>query len=173
MASDHWPIRFWGPLSALGVSLGVVTALVDQANKWWMLKVFDIEAKGSVAVTPFLDLVMVWNRGISYGLFQQGSALGQILLSGFAVVAVVALTLWLARMTSLIGAAGAGLVMGGAVGNAIDRLLHGAVADFFSFHAWDFYWYVFNVADAAIVAGVAGLMYDSIFNSHKKVSKTS
>jgi len=173
MASDHWPIRFWGPLSALGVSLGVVTVLVDQANKWWMLKVFDIEAKGSVAVTPFLDLVMVWNRGISYGLFQQGSALGQILLSGFAVVAVVALTLWLARMTSLIGAAGAGLVMGGAVGNAIDRLVHGAVADFFSFHAWDFYWYVFNVADAAIVAGVAGLMYDSIFNSHKKVSKTS
>jgi signal peptidase II len=128
---------------------------------------------GSVAVTPFLDLVMVWNRGISYGLFQQGSALGQILLAGFAVVAVVALTLWLARMTSLIGAAGAGLVMGGAVGNAIDRLVHGAVADFFSFHAWDFYWYVFNVADAAIVAGVAGLMYDSIFNSHKKVSKTS
>ena len=173
MASDHWPIRFWGPLSALGVSLGVVTALVDQANKWWMLKVFDIEAKGSVAVTPFLDLVMVWNRGISYGLFQQGSALGQILLSGFAVVAVVALTLWLARMTSLIGAAGAGLVMGGAVGNAIDRLVHGAVADFFSFHAWDFYWYVFNVADAAIVAGVAGLMYDSIFNNHKNVSKTS
>ena len=173
MASDHWPIRFWGPWSTLGVSLGVLTALVDQAHKWWMLKVFDIEAKGNVAVTPFLDLVMVWNRGISYGLFQQGSALGQILLSGFAVVAVVALTLWLARMTSLIGAAGAGLVMGGAVGNAIDRLLHGAVADFFSVHAGDFYWYVFNIADAAIVAGVAGLMYDSIFNSHKKVSKTS
>jgi len=172
MASDLQPIRFWGPLSALGVSLGVVTALIDQANKWWMLKVFDIEAKGSVAVTPFLDLVMVWNRGISYGLFQQGGALGQILLAGFAVVAVVALTMWLARMTSLIGAAGAGLVMGGAVGNAIDRLVHGAVADFFSFHAGDFYWYVFNVADAAIVAGVAGLMYDSIFNSHKKVSKT-
>ncbi len=173
MASDLLPIRFWGPLSTLGVSLGVLTALIDQAHKWWMLKVFDIEAKGSVAVTQFLDLVMVWNRGISYGLFQQGGALGQILLSGFAVVAVVALNMWLARMTSAIGAAGAGLVMGGAVGNAIDRLVHGAVADFFSFHAGDFYWYVFNVADAAIVAGVIGLMYDSIFNSHKKVSKTS
>ena len=164
---------FWGPLSALGLSLGTLTAIADQANKWWMLKVFDIEAKGSVAVTPFLDFVMVWNRGISYGLFQQGSALGQIVLAGFAIVAVIALTLWLARMTSAIGAAGAGLVMGGAVGDAIDHVVHGAVADFFSFHAGDFYWYVFNVADAAIVAGVAGLMYDSIFNSHKKVSKTS
>jgi signal peptidase II len=117
--------------------------------------------------------VMVWNKGISYGLFQQGSALGQIVLVCLAVAAVIGLTLWLAQMTSRIGAAGAGLVMGGAVGNAIDRVVHGAVADFFSFHAGDFYWYVFNVADAAIVAGVVGLMYDSIFNSHKKVSKTS
>ncbi len=75
-------------------------------------------------------------------------------------------------MTSVIGAAGAGLVMGGAIGNGIDRLVHGAVPDFFSFHAGDFYWYVFNIADAAIVAGVAGLMYDSLFNSHKKVSKS-
>jgi signal peptidase II len=173
MASDLWPPRFLGPFSTLGLSLGVVTAIIDQANKWWMLKVFDIEAKGQVAVTPYLDLVMVWNRGISYGLFQQGSALGQILLAGFAVVAVIVLILWMARMTSAIGAAGAGLVMGGAVGNAIDRVVHGAVADFFSFHVGDFYWYVFNVADAAIIAGVAGLMYDSIFNSHKNVSKTS
>jgi signal peptidase II len=164
---------FWGPASALGLSLAVLTALADQAHKWWMLEVYEIEAKGSVAVTPFLDLVMVWNKGISYGLFQQGSAVGQILLTGFALAAVIGLTWWLARMTSAIGAAGAGLVMGGAVGNAIDRMAHGAVADFFSFHAWGFYWYVFNIADAAIVAGVAGLLYDSLFKSHKKVSKTS
>jgi signal peptidase II len=173
MAFIPRPIRFWGPLSAFGLSLGALTAIADQASKWWMLKIFDIEARGQVAVTPFLDLVMVWNRGISYGLFQQGGTLGQILLAALAVAAVFGLTLWLARMSSVIGAAGAGLVMGGAVGNAIDRVVHGAVADFFSFHAGDFYWYVFNVADAAIVAGVAGLMYDSIFNSHKKVSKTS
>lgn len=172
MPEKIFPLRFWGPYSALGVSLGVISAIADQAHKWWMLKVFDIEAKGQVAVTPFLDLVMVWNKGISYGLFQQGSALGQIVLAGFAVVAVIALIVWLARMSCVIGAAGAGLVMGGAAGNAIDRVVHGAVADFFSFHAGDFYWYVFNVADAAIVAGVAGLMYESICSSHKKVSKT-
>lgn len=164
---------FWGPLSALGLSLGALTAIADQAHKWWMFKVFGIEAKGQVAVAPFLDLVMVWNKGISYGLFQQGGMFGQILLAGVAVAAVIALSWWLARMTTAIGAAGAGLVMGGAIGNAIDRLVHGAVADFFSFHAGDFYWYVFNIADAAIVAGVAGLMYESIFDSHKKVSKTS
>ena len=163
---------FWGPLSALGLSLGALSAIADQAHKWWMLKVFDIESKGSVAVTPFLDLVMVWNRGVSYGLFQQGAE-GQIVLAALALAAVIALTWWLARMTSVIAAAGAGLVMGGAIGNGIDRLVHGAVADFFSFHAWDFYWYVFNIADAAIVAGVAGLIYDLLFNSRKKVSKTS
>lgn len=164
---------FWGPLSALGLSLGVLIAISDQLLKWWMLKVFDIEAKGQVVVTPFLDFVLVWNRGISFGLFQQGGMVGQILLASVAVGAVIALTWWLASMTTTIGAVGAGLVMGGAIGNGIDRLVHGAVADFFSFHAGDFYWYVFNIADAAIVVGVAGLMYDSIFNSHKKVSKSS
>lgn len=163
---------YWGPSSALGLSIAALTAIADQAHKWWMLAVYDIEAKGVVAVAPFLDLVMVWNRGVSYGMFQQGNPLGQYLLAAFAAAAVIGLTLWLARMTSAIAAAGAGLVMGGAVGNGIDRLVHGAVADFFSFHAWGFYWYVFNIADAAIVAGVAGLLYDSIFSSHKKVSKT-
>ncbi len=172
MARDTSPSLFWGPLSTFGLSLAAITAIADQGHKWWMLKVFDIEAKGSVAVAPFLDLVMVWNRGISYGLFQQGSTWGQVILACFALAAVIGLTIWLARMTTFIGAAGAGLVMGGAVGNAIDRLVHGAVADFFSFHAWDYYWYVFNIADAAIVAGVVGLLYDSMFGSHKKVSNT-
>ena len=171
MAHKSGQRLFWGPLSVLGVSLGALSAIADQAHKWWMLKVFDIEAKQSVTVAPFLDLVMVWNKGVSYGLFQQG-AYGQILLACLALAAVIGLTWWRARMTSVIGAAGAGLVMGGAIGNGIDRLVHGAVADFFSFHAGDFYWYVFNIADAAIVAGVAGLMYDSLFNSHKKVSKS-
>lgn len=162
---------FWGPLSALGISVGVVSALIDQAHKWWMLEVYDIDAKEIVPVTPFLDLVMVWNRGISYGLFQQG-VLGQYLLSAFAVAAVIGLTIWLSQTTTKIGAIGIGLIMGGAVGNGIDRLVHGAVADFFSFHVGDFYWYVFNIADVAIVAGVIGLLYDSLFGSHKNVSKS-
>ena len=173
MPHDSGHRLFWGPLSALGLTLGAATAIIDQAHKWWMLLVYEIAGKGEVAVAPFLDLVMVWNRGISYGLFQQGSALGQILLACLAVAAVIGLTWWLALMTSRIGAVGAGLVMGGAIGNGIDRVVHGAVADFFSFHAFGYYWYVFNIADAAIVAGVIGLMYESLFDSHKKVSKNS
>lgn len=170
MSNENHAKLFWGPLSALGLSVGIVTALLDQGHKWWMLEIFDIDAKEFVPVAPFLDLVMVWNRGISYGLFQQG-ALGQYLLSAFAVAAVIGLTIWLSRITTKIGAIGIGLIMGGAIGNGIDRLVHGAVADFFSFHIGDFYWYVFNIADAAIVAGVVGLLYDSMFGSHKNVSK--
>lgn len=162
---------FLGPLSVLGLSIAALTAIFDQAHKWWMLEVYDIDAKEFVTVAPFLDLVMVWNKGISYGLFQQGAG-GQYLLAVFALVAVVALVLWLARISTAIGAAGIGLVMGGAIGNGIDRVVHGAVADFFSFHWGDFYWYVFNIADVAIVAGVIGLLYDSLFGSHKKVSKS-
>lgn len=173
MPHDQGRKLFWGPLSALGLSLGAATTIADQAHKWWMLLVYNIAEKGQVAVAPFLDLVMVWNRGISYGLFQQSGALGQLALAGLAVAAVIGLTWWLALMTSRIGAVGAGLVMGGAIGNGIDRVVHGAVADFFSFHAFGFYWYVFNIADAAIVAGVLGLMYESIFDGHKKVSKNS
>lgn len=171
MPAENRTRLLWGPLSALGLSIGVVTAICDQAHKWWMLEVYDIDTKDFVSVSPYLDLVMVWNRGISYGLFQQG-AFGQYLLSAIAIAAVIGLTLWLSRITTRIGAAGIGLVMGGAIGNGIDRVVHGAVADFFSFHVGDFYWYVFNLADAAIVAGVIGLLYDSLFGSHKNVSKS-
>src|SRR5680860_242460 len=107
-----------GPLSTLGLSIGVVTAICDQAHKWWMLEVYDIDTKDFVSVSPYLDLVMVWNRGISYGLFQQG-AFGQYLLSAIAIAAVIGLTIWLSRITTRIGAAGIGLVMGGAIGNGI------------------------------------------------------
>jgi signal peptidase II len=173
MASDTGRLRLWGRFSPLGFVIGALTLIIDQAHKWWMLNIYRIEAKGEVAITPFLDLVMVWNPGISYGLFPQGSAAGRYVLIAIAAAAVGALTAWLASVRSGVGAVGIGLVMGGAIGNAIDRALYGAVADFFSFHAFGFHWYVFNIADAAIVAGVAGLLYESLFGSHKKVSKPS
>lgn len=173
MSGSRLKERLWGPLSRLGLLVALVTAVVDQAHKWWMLHIYDIESKGTVAVAPFLDLVMVWNPGISYGLFPQNSTTGRFILIGIAILAIVALTALLARVRTSVGAAGIGLLIGGAVGNAIDRSVHGAVADFFSFHAFGFYWYVFNIADAAIVAGVIGLLYDSLFGSHKKVSKAS
>lgn len=161
----------WGKASPLGLGIAALTLAADQLHKWWMLHVYEIGAKGKVAVTPFLDLVLVWNRGISYGLFQQQSGLGQALLIGFAVLICLALTVWLARTHSCLVAAALGLIIGGALANAIDRAVYGAVADFFSLHAFGFYWYIFNIADVAIVAGVIGLLYDSLLGSHKKVLK--
>jgi signal peptidase II len=162
----------WGPLSPLGIGLAAVTLVVDQAHKAWMLGVYAIQDRGRVAVTPFLDLVFVKNTGISYGLLLQESRLGQWLLAGFAALAVVVMAWWLARgVTTRLVATSVGLVMGGAASNAIDRLWLGGVADFFSLHAFGFYWYVFNIADVAIVAGVLGLLYDSFMPSRNDAAK--
>ena len=159
----------WGPLSPLGLGIAVLTVLADQANKAWMLYVYDIGAKGTVALTSFFDLVLVWNEGISYGLLPQESPLGRLGLILFAFGASLALTVWLARIESRLAAASIGLIIGGAIGNAIDRLAYGAVVDFALFHVQfgekTYNWYVFNFADVAIVAGVIALLYDSFFGT--------
>ena len=168
------PMRYiWGPLSPLGLGVAALTLIVDQAHKAWMLYVYDIGAKGTVTLTPFFDLVLVWNQGISYGLLPQESPAGRWALISFALGASVALAVWLARLESRLAAASIGLNIGGAVGNAIDRIFYGAVADFFSFHAFGYQWYVFNIADTAIVAGVVGLLYDSLFGGQKNAGKPS
>lgn len=132
-----------------------------------MLNVYDIGAKGRVEVTPFLDFVLVWNRGVSYGLFQQDSETGRLLLIGMTIIAVALILVWLFRTKNFVASLALAFIAGGAVGNLVDRILYGAVADFFSFHAYGFYWYVFNLADTAIVAGVIGLVYESLFMRHK------
>jgi len=156
-----------GPFTRLGLAVAVATAALDQASKLWLLYVFDLPARVPVRITSFLDLVLVWNKGISYGLLQQQGPLGQWLLLAFKAVAVALLWVWLARTESRLTAAALGLIVGGAVGNAIDPLLHPGVADFVLFHITTatihFDWYVFNLADSAIVAGVAGLLYESVF----------
>jgi signal peptidase II len=163
----------WGPLSPFGLGIAAVTVVADQAHKAWMLYVYDIGAKGNVALTSFFDLVLVWNEGISYGLLPQESPLGRLGLVLFAFGASLALAIWLARLESRLAAASIGLIIGGAIGNAIDRILYGAVADFFSLHAFGLQWYIFNIADTAIVAGVGGLLYESLFRGHKKVGNPS
>ena len=156
----------WGPLSRLGLVSALLTTAADQALKLWLLFGFDLPGRGLVRLTPFLDLVLIWNRGISYGLFQQNGPFGQWALLALKLVAVALLWLWLAHAASRLTALSLGLIIGGAIGNAVDRLAYGAVADFLLFHlttaSFSFKWYVFNLADAAIVAGVAGLLYDSV-----------
>ena len=162
----------WGPYSRLALLVVLATFAIDQAHKYWMLYVYGIAGKGRVAVTPFLDLVFVKNTGISYSLFDQDSQAGQNMLAAFAVLASAAMWAWLARSdTSRLMAWSLALIIGGALGNALDRVLIGGVADFFSAHAWGFYWYVFNIADVAIVAGVAGLLYDSYQSSRNDAAK--
>jgi signal peptidase II len=165
--------HLWGPMSPLGLGIATLVLLADQLHKAWMLYVYDIGAKGTVTLTPFFDLVLVWNQGVSYGLLAQRTELGRWGLILFAFAVAIALVVWLARITSPLATAAIGLIIGGAVGNAVDRILYGAVADFFSLHAFGFEWYVFNIADTAIVAGVVGLLYESLFGGHKKVSNPS
>ena len=156
----------WGPWSRFGTTVAALTFVVDQAHKYWMIQIYRIAERGRVEVAPFLDLVYVINTGISYGLLNQDGHGGQWMLAGFAVFASAALMVWLARgAENRAMALGIGFIVGGALGNALDRLHLGGVADFFSAHAFGFYWYVFNIADVAIVAGVACLLYDSVFPS--------
>jgi signal peptidase II len=149
------------------LAAALIVCLLDQATKLWLLFAFDLGVKGVTPIAPFLDLVLVWNKGISYGLFQQEGSLGQWALLAFKVIAVALLWIWMTRVTSRWSALSLGLIIGGAVGNAIDRIAYGAVADFAHFHVttatWTFSWYVFNLADVAIVVGVLGLLYESLF----------
>jgi signal peptidase II len=119
-----------------------------------------------VTLTPFLDLVLTWNTGISYGLFRQEGPFGQWALLALKLIAVALLWIWLSRATTRLTALSLGLIVGGAIGNAIDRFAYGAVADFVLFHvstaSFSFDWYVFNLADVAIVAGVIGLLYETL-----------
>jgi len=156
----------WGPLSALGLAVAAITCAVDQAAKLWLLNGFDLAGRAHVAIAPFVDLVLTWNPGISYGLFPQHGAVGPWALLAFKAAAVVLLWVWLARAASRLSALALGLIIGGAFGNAIDRLHWPGVMDFVLFHietaSFSFRWYVFNFADVAIVAGVFGLLYDSL-----------
>ncbi len=159
----------WGPLTALGLVTAALTCAADQASKLWLLFGFDLADRARIALIPFFDLVLTWNTGISYGLFPQQGTVGQLALLGFKIAAVIFLWAWLARAPSRLTAAALGLIIGGAVGNAIDRLHWPGVMDFVLFHietaTWNFNWYVFNLADVAIVAGVAGLLYESLWRA--------
>jgi signal peptidase II len=148
-----------------GIIAAVAVLILDQASKVWLLFVFDIGHRGAVRVTPFFDLVLAWNVGISFGWFQNDSQIAQISLMVIKAVAVIVLAIWMARSRTPIATLALGLIIGGAVGNGIDRFAYGAVVDFALFHLQiggnTYNWYVFNLADVAIVAGVAALLYDS------------
>jgi len=150
------------PARRAGLAALVLTFLADQASKLWFLFGLPLDPAVPLRAGPFTFLV-TWNRGISFSLFQSEGALGRWLLTGFMLAAAVALTIWLWRGHGRILAVGLGLIVGGALGNAVDRIAYGAVFDFIHLDLGLFVWpTIFNVADAAIVVGVAVLLYDSV-----------
>ncbi len=161
----------------LGLIALVATLVVDQAFKVFMLQVVQITPGQVITVLPVLDLVMAWNYGVSFGMFQQDGMAGQWALVAFKVAAVVLIAWWLWRAETGMTALGLGLIAGGAIGNGLDRVLYGGVADFFAFHittaSWQFQWYVFNLADVGIVAGVALLLYESLLGKRPDASKSA
>lgn len=148
----------------LGVLAALVVLIVDQASKWWVLNGLDLPDRINVDLLPVLSLTMVWNRGVTFGLLNETGAWGSWLLAGGALLIVGALALWLRRAESRLTAIALGAIAGGAIGNVLDRLRFGSVVDFIHAHAFGWHWYVFNVADAAIVCGVAALVLENLFS---------
>ena len=153
-----------GPLTRLGLIVAGLVFVADQLTKYWILKIVNLDERPPIQITPFMDLAMAWNRGVSYGLL---STHMQEVLVALSFAITVLLVLWLAKAEKPLAAASFGLLIGGALGNALDRLLHGAVADFVHLHWGTWSWYIFNVADIAIVAGVALLIYDAFFEGRR------
>lgn len=146
----------------LGLAVAAVVFALDRISKALLLDV--LRSHGPVVeVTPFFNLVMVWNRGVSFGMFQSGEV-GRWALSGLALAIVAGLLLWLRRVDVWWLAVGLGGIVGGALGNAFDRIWYdaGAVADFFDFHVAGWHWPAFNVADSAIVVGVVLILLDAV-----------
>lgn len=155
--------------------LGIISALIvlgaDQGSKYWILHVLDLPDLRQVVLLPVLNLTMVWNQGVTFGLLNGLGAWSHFALAAIALIVVGVLCLWLRRAENALTAVAIGAIAGGAVGNVIDRLRYGAVVDFIHAHVGQWSWYVFNVADAAIVCGVAVLILESqlLRRSRRKV----
>lgn len=156
----------------LGLIVALLTLLADQASKWWILdglrlpELVNIPLLGGEAIG--LDLTMVWNRGVTFGLLSGDGPWHHLLLAVMAAAIAAFLLRWMAKAETKLVAVALGGVIGGAVGNVIDRVRFGAVVDFIDFHVAGWHWYVFNVADAAIVCGVVALVADSILRPAPK-----
>ncbi|MBB6254675.1 signal peptidase II [Nitrospirillum iridis] len=154
--------RMLGRFGIPGLLAAILVLALDQASKAAILDRFT-QAGDGVILLPFFNLVLVWNHGVSFGLFNQGGATGTVMLIVLALVITAAMAVWMRRASRLIEAVCAGMVIGGALGNVIDRLRLGAVVDFLDFHIAAWHWPAFNVADSGIVVGMLVLVVDGLF----------
>lgn len=148
---------------ALGLAVAAVVLVLDQITKMYFYNLLVAEGRRAIEVLPFLNLVTVWNYGISFGMFNTGSSGASLVFVAVALAIVAALGFWLRTAPRRLVAVALGLVIGGALGNVIDRLRFGAVFDFIDFHAFGWHWPAFNIADSAITVGVALLLVDALF----------
>lgn len=156
------PSRPAANLFARALTLAAVIIVLDQASKWLILQVV-MQPPRVIEITGFFNLVLTFNTGVSFGLFGNDSPWGPWLLSGLAVAIVIGLLIWLRQQTHLLPALAIGLIVGGALGNVIDRMHQPGVVDFLDFHVAGWHWPAFNIADSAITIGVALLLYDGFF----------
>ena len=141
------------PLTQQGYIIASVFFILDQLSKWAVLATIP-SFSHKVQITPFMDFIHLRNSGVSYGMFSGYGAWGRWLLTLVALALIIICARWLSKAQSLRHAYALGLIIGGGSGNLLDRLLHGAVIDFISLHAFGFYWYVFNIADICLTFGI-------------------
>jgi signal peptidase II len=186
---SYWKISTSKPIVGFSIALDVLA--LDQLSKWLILEyvmrgevqpnaqprglmdwIMDAPSRfpfASVELLPFFNLSMVWNEGISFGLFH-GS--GIWILVGLSLIITVLFSVWMTRAQSWFQIVALALVIGGAIGNVIDRLRFGAVADFFDFHVFGWHYPAFNIADCGIVVGIALLVFDGIVLEPKRAKKS-
>ena len=151
----------------LGYVIAIISVIIDQITKFWVLDALMTPPR-FIAVTPFFNLVLAWNSGVSFGLFNNNGNLNSVIFSLLAICIIVILLFWLYRTKKKYLVIGLGLIIGGAIGNVIDRLLYGAVIDFIDLHLFNYHWPAFNAADSFITIGAIILIYDSLFSSKQK-----
>ncbi len=150
---------------AISLLIALITLLLDQGSKWWVVSVVDLPSQRIIEVTSFFNLAMVWNHGVSFGMFSSHQQ--PLLLSAVAIGIVGVLLVWLAKSHDRFLTCGIGLIIGGAIGNVIDRLRFQAVVDFLDFHAFGYHWPAFNIADSGIFIGVVVLCIQSMMQPSK------
>ena len=151
----------------LGLFLAVAIVIADQATKTWALDVWFFPPR-AIEVTSFFNLVAVWNTGVSFGFLAGESKFMPYILASFAATSTIALVVWLTRVEGKLIAGALGSVIGGAVGNIIDRLRFSAVVDFIDLHVAGFHWPAFNLADSAITIGVMLVLLDSFYRRNEE-----
>jgi signal peptidase II len=154
-------------LTGLGLVVAVIVIIADQVVKNWLL-LGPMREPQIFEITSFFNVVSAWNKGVSFSLLWMPSAFGPWILSGVAIVISLGLAVWLTRVSQIVTALGIGLVIGGALGNVIDRIRFGAVFDFLDFYLGTYHWPAFNVADSCICVGVVLLLWDGLFHGQER-----